>query len=183
MRAKRQPVIMGSIAFLPLTRGMYAIIDAADVPLVAGYNWRAKKPRGTRYTWYAVRSTYSQPSTAYLHRAINGEGTIDHRNRNGLDNRRVNLRPCSESQNRANGSLRLDNTSGIRGVFWDGEKRRWMARVDMNKRRWQRRFHSLNEAIQARDAKALEMQGEFAILNRPSSSASAPSTTKASDTR
>ncbi|GAH20073.1 unnamed protein product, partial [marine sediment metagenome] len=43
---------------------------------------------------------------------------IDHINRDGLDNRKCNLRPCTNSQNQKNSKLRKDNKSGLRGVRW-----------------------------------------------------------------
>jgi hypothetical protein len=54
---------------------------------------------------------------------------IDHINRNPLDNRKSNLRPVNKSQNSMNRSLRSDNNSGIVGVYWDKEKKKWRAQI------------------------------------------------------
>lgn len=60
---------------------------------------------------------------------------IDHKNRNRTDNRICNLRPATETQNRENISLRKDNTSGYRGVYWSKETKKWAASIGVKKKR------------------------------------------------
>lgn len=54
---------------------------------------------------------------------------VDHINGERADNRPTNLRAASRSQNMMNGSLRSDNKSGIKGVFWDSRKGKWRAEI------------------------------------------------------
>ncbi len=97
---------------------------------------------------------------------------VDHINRNPLDNRRVNLRACTKSQNMANRARTDRNRSGAIGVSWSNYAAArghapWVARVQTQGRLWARQFWTKDEAIAARDAKVLEMHGEFAMLNAP----------------
>src|SRR5258708_16286059 len=68
-----------------------------------------------------------------LHRQLTGYPATDHVNRDGLDNRRCNLRPATGSQNAANKGRQSNNTSGFKGVNWnDGA---WQASLCVNGRR------------------------------------------------
>lgn len=103
----------------------------------------------------------------YLHRVIlspSDDTDVDHRNGNGLDNRRSNLRVCTESQDLGNSKLRKDNTSGYKGVhFFHG---RWRARIAINGKRISLgMFSDPWEAAQAYNIAALTQWGEFARLN------------------
>ena len=59
----------------------------------------------------------------------------DHIDRNPLNNQRNNLRPATYSQNSQNSSLRQNNTSGIIGVNWNKCLQKWMARININRKR------------------------------------------------
>lgn len=54
---------------------------------------------------------------------------IDHINRKRSDNRIANLREATRSQNIQNGSHRINNRSGIRGVCWDKKSRMWLSSI------------------------------------------------------
>ena len=93
---------------------------------------------------------------------------VDHKHLDGLDNRRTNLRPAGPPDQAANHGKRADNTSGYIGVSWDKHYGKWRAQVRKNgKTVWSARFDDLEKAARARDAKALEHYGEFAVLNFP----------------
>lgn len=89
-------------------------------------------------------------------------GEVDHKNGNGLDNRKCNLRIATSSQNKANTKIRRDNTSGFKGVIWHKASNKWMARVAD---KYLGLFRSKYEAAKAYNQKAKEMFGEFARLN------------------
>lgn len=59
---------------------------------------------------------------------------IDHVNGIRDDNRLVNLRLASASQNASNGVLRSTNKSGFRGVSWSKEKKKWVSRIVKNRK-------------------------------------------------
>lgn len=118
MGVKRQIIIEGDVARIPLTHGKFAIIDAEDVPRVAGYDWSALLVRGK---WYARRSkwTKEKQTTILLHRVILNapdDKHVDHRNGDGLDCRKLNLRLATQQQNNLNVRKHRDNSTGFKGV-------------------------------------------------------------------
>jgi hypothetical protein len=133
----RQIRIDGDIAYIPLTRGYEAIIDAADVSLVDGHNWYAhvsKRADGTIWTVYAYRNHRKdgKKTTIQLHRVILNtpdELKGDHRNGDGLDCRRVNLRLATSTENNRNARTPITNTSGAKGVYWNKRDGKWYARI------------------------------------------------------
>lgn len=107
-----------------------------------------------------------------MHRLILGlsdpatEG--EHRDGDGLNNRRNNLRVATHPQNCKNQRKRVTNTSGFVGVHWHARLRKYRARITVNYQRISVGcFDSAEEAARARDAKATELHGEFARLNFP----------------
>lgn len=121
----RPILIAGDVAFVPLTLGYAATIDAVDAPLVAGRNWSAqvaKKANGDIATVYARSWNVADDgkrTVTPLHRLILAPGKlvpIDHIDGDGLNNRRRNLRTATPSQNSMNRGKRTDNTSGYKGV-------------------------------------------------------------------
>lgn len=130
---KRPIIIDGDTAYVPLTQGFVAVIDAVDVPLVEGYNWCAQK---AKHTTYAVRSAprdeHGKQRVVLMHRVIAGDPPgmdVDHENQNGCDNRRANLRAATRSENLFNQRLRSTNTSGVKGVSFDKASGRWRASI------------------------------------------------------
>ena len=139
--AKVRPIrVDGQAAYVPLTMGYVAVINVEDAPLVSGHNWRAHiryREDGTIRAVYAIRRFCEggrQP-TVYMHRVIartpDGMET-DHQDGDGLNNRRANLRPATTAQNQHNGRLRLDNTSGAKGVVFHKRSEKWMATLRTN---------------------------------------------------
>jgi hypothetical protein len=126
--------VEGNVAYVTLTQGYVAVIDAADVPLVEGRNWCAKvKARSV----YAKRIDWSsgKPRTIYLHRFLMEAPDameVDHRDGNGLNNSRINLRVATPHQNTLNRRLSRRNTSGFKGVRWVEHCQRWRATIGLN---------------------------------------------------
>lgn len=76
---------------------------------------------------------------------------IDHVNGNRSDNRIQNLRKVTKSMNQRNGSMRVNNTSGVIGVNWVASKRRWVARIwDGPHHKYLGQFKDIAEAAAAR---------------------------------
>jgi hypothetical protein len=91
------------------------------------------------------------------------EGEIDHINGVTSDNRFSNLRECSHQQNNHNQPIRKNNTSGVKGVYWNSAAKKWDARVCLNyKIHNGGLFDSLEEASAAVRSLRERLHGEFA---------------------
>lgn len=141
------------------------LIDDEDYEYLSQFKWHLAK-RG-----YAVRSTWAnnKPDTIYMHREImqtpRGMDT-DHIDLNKINNQRSNLRICTRSQNMAN--LRKIKKSRSRSKYTGVSKKngRWFPYVMKDgKMYYMGTFETEKEAVEARNAKALELFGEYATLN------------------
>jgi hypothetical protein len=153
-----------SVALVQLTRGYWAIIDAADSSMVGEHNWTTDPKSATLF--YAKRRENGK--TVFLHRAIAdqmglpSELVVDHINGNGLDCRRSNLRSATKSQNQFNRRLDAKSRSGIKGVTWDASRNKWSAGLSINDRRINLgRFDSVADAAAAVRAARPQYHGEF----------------------
>ena len=162
---KRRPIrIEGDVAYVPLTHGYEAAIDIADVPLVEGVSWFACI--GT-HTVYAVCTDRSggQQRRLRMHRVLAGSAScphVDHKDGDGLNNRRNNLRPATKEQNAQNARFRRDNTSGFKGAFLDRRRNKWEARIKANgESRFLGYFHTAEAAHTAYCRASAELHGEF----------------------
>ena len=87
---------------------------------------------------------------------------VDHANRNPRDNRIVNLRACTKSQNCQNQKINRQNKSGNKGVFWWHKRNRWIAYIDANNVRINLGYFLTKEgAVAARHAAETQYHGEF----------------------
>jgi hypothetical protein len=147
-----------------LTQEKVAFVDDEEFAELNKYNWCADK---IRYTWYACR--VSNGKKIFMHRQIlKSSVMIDHINHNGLDNRKINLRSCSPSQNLRNCKIPKNNTSGLIGVHWVERVQKWFAYISKNNKRYNLGYFSDKEiAGRTVDKKALELYGPFVTLNFP----------------
>jgi hypothetical protein len=171
-RARAKPAVRGrppeperpTDRFIPLTRGLWAVVDAADYERLSKYRWYASPSGGGKM--YARRNT--KTGTVLMHREImhTPKGMhVDHRDRNGLNNRPDNLRNCTPAQNEYNKPPR-GKRSRFKGVYPDGDK--WYAVIKhKGKTYYLGTFDDEIEAARARDRKARELEGEYAYLNFP----------------
>ena len=159
--AKREIVyVIGpSIAYVPLTRGLFAVIDLEDVPVICSRPWYAIPANHCTYAACSVGG-----KTVSMHRFLMGtehNGQYDHRNLHGLDNRRDNLRPATVMLNQMNTRRRVDNSSGFKGVYKSGS--RWRSRIQFGKKYFDLgHFATPEQAHEAYMKKAREYAGEFA---------------------
>jgi hypothetical protein len=145
---------------IELTRGFVALVDDEDFGALSGQKWTASVRPGR---------IYAQTRSVLMHRLILGNpaGDVDHRNGNGLDNRRANLRVASRSLNNANSRGRA-GTSRFKGVSWCRRDNRWQAGIQQNgQRKALGRFDTEVDAALAYDEAARSLFGEFARLNFP----------------
>lgn len=88
---------------------------------------------------------------------------VDHKDRNYSNNKWENLRKASLSQNSANTKLAKSNKSGLKGVSWNKNKRKWIAQIGyQGKKKWIGAFDSKEDAKEAYDKIAKDLFGEFA---------------------
>lgn len=168
-KAIRPIRIEGNVAFVPLTQGYEAVIDASDVHLVERFNWWAKvstRNDGSIYAVYACRTfgPFGGQKREYMHRAlvVGYPDTVDHADGNGLNNRRQNLRPATVSQNMQNTRLRANNTSGVKGVSWSPADKRWYAYINVDgKRHRLGAFREIGPAAEAVSVARAAMHGEY----------------------
>lgn len=145
---------------IKLTQGKYAVVDKGDFELLSKYKWHFHT------TGYARTST---PKKTYMHRLIMGakkNQQCDHINGNRLDNRRSNLRLCSERQNHFNLKKRFNNKSGYKGVSFDNSRKKWLAQIAIDGvNKYIGRFDSKMEAVRQYNLLAKDLHGDFARLN------------------
>ena len=121
---------------IDLTQNKQAVVDDEDFSMAQAHNWYADKHKNGR--WYAARNKKidGKRSKIYMHRFIlgidAGNRDIDHKNRNGLDNRRENLRVCTRSQNNMNGVAATGKSSKYKGVYWSKAAKKWRAYIKID---------------------------------------------------
>jgi len=155
------------IRYIPLTRGLFAIVDAEDYEWLSKHKWHAGRPTRAGKI-YARRSTHGG-GVILMHRMIMNPPkgmVVDHINGNTLDNRRCNLWVCTQAENIQNGGLHKGAKNRFKGVYPNGRK--WYARVKYKGETYYLGlFDDEVEAAKARDRKALELYGKHAWLNFP----------------
>lgn len=157
---------------VPLTRGLFALVDKADLHLLVGPKWHASTDGDGRRTYARAHKPGSGHvyKPIWMHRIILDapDGVkVDHINGDGLDNRRANLRLCTNAQNSYNSRLvRKGNDTGLKGV--SRARRGWFARITVNYKQIDLGvFPSSKLAALAYDAAARQHFGEFARCNFP----------------
>lgn len=155
---------------IPLTQGFVALVDEEDVgSILAAGSWYAHRPSRTRvYAMRNMRRSDGSRRPVSMHTFLTAWDFVDHENGNGLDNRRMNLRPASGSENGQNKGIQSNNTSGFKGVCWHKGARKWTASIKSDGRDRYLGLHlSADLAAMAYDEAARELFGEFARLNFP----------------
>jgi hypothetical protein len=128
--------IDGYIEF-QLFGGLIGKIDIIDINLLLEYIWHSKKSFKRFYI-----ATHYKKSQKYIHNLICPQWKqVDHINRDGLDNRRCNLRDgCRDNINVKNQSKRTDNKSGKTGVSYSTYNNTWVIQWPENGKRKIKRF-------------------------------------------
>jgi len=143
-----------------LSNNKVSIIDDEDFEKVSKYKW-SYLPLG-----YATRQDWSTKKFLYLHRYIINapeEFIVDHINGDKLDNRKENLRLCSQSQNMMNRGKNKNNTSGLKGVIFRKDTKKWQAQIKLNYKNINLgSYESAIDASKARRRAEKKYYGEFA---------------------
>lgn len=134
-----------------------ALISLEDIEKVRKYKWRLDQ-KG-----YVITQEHKKSKVIRLHRFIMKcpeDMVVDHINHNTLDNRRKNLRICTQHENSM-------NKSNIKGVRWESDREKWRADICYKGKRINLgRYKTKEEAIEAREKAEEEYFGEFANKER-----------------
>ncbi len=152
-----------------LSQGKYALVDDTDYEEVSKYKW-SFDPKG-----YAFRNTdksipRKDRRIIYLHRQLldakKGE-YCDHINGDKSDNRKINLRICTNAQNIQNRKIGKNNTTGYKGIQWHPQDKLWHAVITVNRKIISLKYwKTKKEAALAYNEGAIKYHGDFAKLNK-----------------
>jgi hypothetical protein len=146
-------------------------VDDEDFEWASQFKWNAHHRLKGPELWYAARKVplpNGRYRGIYMHREIAIRAGLppsrryDHKDNDGLNNRRNNIRPCTQSQNMANGRKSPGKSSQFKGVSRHPQVDGWRVRVGPHYIGF---FTDEIEAALAYNATAKEMYGEFARLN------------------
>lgn len=164
---------------IKLTQNKVALVDDEDFKIVSQYRWYAQKISNTYYACVdnrAINKIY-----LYMHRLIMEkilqktllkEEQVDHKNHNGLDNRRQNIRICYRSCNNANRVKQKEyankkTTSKYKGVSFNKKLNKWEVYITINKKKiGLGYFEDEKAAATIYNKAALKYFSEFAYLNK-----------------
>ena len=159
---------------VPLTHGHITLVGAQDYEWIAQRRWNSNGNRQDK-------RRYAKNENTFLHRLIMERvlgrpllnwkiEQVDHKNGDGLDNRRPNLRICSQSQNGANSKKAAPCSSQFKGVVWQKHRNKWSAKISVNGKHYHLgNFVDEEDAATAYDVAARRLRGDFARLNFPQS--------------
>jgi hypothetical protein len=157
---------------IPLTNSdRVAVVDDEDFERISAFRWREARPPGGAL--YAVRPGRPEDGTKVvaMHREVMGcrfgDGkTVDHADRDGLNNRRSNLRVCTQAENlrnRAGSSLSRTGFKGVRISRATAYGKRYYAEIKANGQKHHLgSFETVEQAHAAYVAAAHRLHGEFA---------------------
>lgn len=153
-----------------LTRGYSTVVDDGDYERVSNFKWHAHTKKGrTTYAARSIKHPDGRFGLEFLHQLLTGLRGADHRDGDGLNNLRSNLRAATTQQNmRGFKRKRAGATSKFRGVCWYGGRQKWYAGIRVSGKQINLGLFSCEkEAALAYDRAARELFGDFATPNFP----------------
>lgn len=123
------------------------LLDIEDILLLEGHKWRSIIKRNIKQPYLGTKHTI------YFHRLLLGNPNcdVDHINQNTLDNRKINLREASDTVQRINSKIRIDNTQGIKGIYYLTKNNKYRAEISFeNKKIYSKAFCTKEEACYMR---------------------------------
>ena len=156
---------------IQLTQGKVALVDDDMFEYLMQWKWFANNQCGKFYARANIPKKNGKRGSMLMHRLIlnilNSKLQIDHLNHITLDNRKCNLRVCTQSENLQNCNIYNNNTSGFKGVTYNKINKKWVASIGVNKGKiYLGSFTDPIDAARAYNAAAIKYHGEFANLNK-----------------
>ena len=153
---------------IKLSQGKVALVDDEDFEYLNQWKWTAAKGG---HTFYAIRNYMIDGvvTRVYMHRLIikpEGRSQVDHKDHNGLNNQRSNLREVTHAQNQHNRTTK-GFSSKYKGVDFNKRKGKWRARITKNCQQIHLgEYSSPEEAAIVYNKAAITLHGEFAHINK-----------------
>lgn len=169
MRDPNEIIIKGDIAEVVLydkhcEEVARTIIDTEDIEKIKKYKWYLSPMGyvGTKLKGKALRLPHvimgTKPDKKY---------PVDHKDRDKLNNCKSNFRFCSHAENLRNAGKSKNNTSGYKGVFWQKDRKKWIAQIKINNKIvYLGIFKNKVRAAITYNKAAVKYFGEFAYLNK-----------------
>lgn len=160
-------------------KGEEIFVDDEDYERLNQWWWRLNT-KGYATRCMRVPGTGGKQRFILMHREVMGIGFgdprhVDHRFGIKTDNRKSELRVCTNQQNHWNVGIISSNSSGFKGVTWDKRKRKWRANIRLNNQsKFLGYFTSPEDAHRAYCVAADQIHGEFANYGASDSSTPAP---------
>ena len=143
----------------------YLLICKQDWERIKSIGGRVFASKGSTTTYASV---VVDGKLKRVHRLIfPASKVVDHINHNGLDNRRSNLRPCTQSENLMNRRVGKRNKTGIVGVSFDRSRKKYIVSIRKGADTYNLgRFETIDEAASARKSAEIRLFGEYNEENR-----------------
>jgi hypothetical protein len=151
-----------------LSQGKIALVDDEDFDYINQWKWYARKGRKTFYAARKEKGTNAR-TTIHMHQVVSKVSNnvqIDHRDTNGLNNQKYNLRVVNHRQNQYNTDKPRHNTSGYKGISWDKFRNNYRVYLTVKgKFKNIGNTKSLQTATKMYNKAATQHYGEFAKLH------------------
>jgi hypothetical protein len=162
MVAGQSQILFDGEKLIIVMRDGVAFADYEDYDKIKGVTWYVRKLHKVNYAWYGGSDSKSR---GVMHRIVVDYNIVDHKNGDGLDNRKSNLRPCTQSTNGMNRGVPANNSTGYKGVSYVKRTGKYHAYINSKrKRKFLGYYDTAEKAYEAYLAAVKDTHGEFARL-------------------